>query len=81
MMIPMRELSPPAEADTDPIRPRPTRTRRQRVALALVAAAAVLVAGVIVDALAAPGSDPAAAKLAEWARDHGLGAVVSSAER
>lgn len=32
-------------------------------------------------ALAAPGSDPAAAKLAEWARDHGLGAVVSSAER
>ena len=29
----------------------------------------------------APGSDPAAAKLAEWARDHGLGVVVSSAER
>ena len=51
------------------------------MALATVAAAVVVVAAMIVDALSAPGSDPAAAKLAEWARDHGLGAAVSAAER
>jgi hypothetical protein len=50
-----------------------------------VAAAAVVIllalSGVTVDALRAPGSDPATAKLAEWARDHGLGRLVSSAEK
>ncbi len=36
---------------------------------------------VAVDALSAPGADPAAAKLAEWGRDHGLGPVVTWLEQ
>jgi hypothetical protein len=50
---------------------------------AVIAAAVVSVVGVAAitaDALSAPGSDPAVAKLAEWARDHGLGGVVTTLE-
>lgn len=32
---------------------------------------------VLIDALSAPGSDSAAAKLAEWGRDHGLGSIIT----
>jgi len=34
----------------------------------------------LVGALRAPGDDDASVKLAEWARDHGLGPVVTAAE-
>jgi hypothetical protein len=51
------------------------------VLAAVVVVALGAAAGVTVDALRAPGSDPAAAKLAEWARDHGLGLLVSGAEK
>ncbi|KAA0086763.1 hypothetical protein CIW52_02315 [Mycolicibacterium sp. P9-64] len=45
-------------------------------------AVVAVVAGVItVDALDTPGNDSADAKLAEWARDHGLGAEITWLER
>jgi hypothetical protein len=77
---PMRTLFRPVRDVTDPARPRRGR-RGLQVGLALVAAVVIAIAAVTVDALSAPGSDPAAAKLAEWARDHGLGVVVTTAER
>jgi len=43
--------------------------------------AALLVAGTMEPALAAPGTDPLAARAAEWARDAGLGFLVTGAER
>lgn len=56
------------------------RARGRRV-WGVVAAGLVTVAigsgSVVIDALSAPGSDSAAAKLAEWARDHGLGPVIT----
>jgi hypothetical protein len=59
----------------------PRRTGRgRRTLVALAAVVLVVAAGVTVDALRAPGSDPVSAKLAEWARDHGLGRLVSTAE-
>ncbi len=42
---------------------------------------AIPVAWSISEALLAPGSDTTAARLAEWGRDHGLGAVVSWLEQ
>ncbi|HEX7823267.1 MAG TPA: hypothetical protein VF477_00045, partial [Mycobacterium sp.] len=56
--------------------------RRCLSALAAVLAVAAVVAGVItVDALGTPGNDSAEAKLAEWGRDHGLGAQITWLER
>ncbi len=47
-----------------------------------MAAALLLVAGLVAaDAFAVPGGDTPAAKLAEWARDHGLGPVVTWLEQ
>jgi uncharacterized protein YigE (DUF2233 family) len=45
------------------------------------ALAALLVVGTMEPALAAPGTDPFAARGAEWARDAGLGFLVTGAER
>ena len=45
------------------------------------AIAALFVAGTMEPALAAQGTDPLAARVAEWARDAGLGFVVTGAER
>ncbi|HZS21059.1 MAG TPA: hypothetical protein VFA63_08730, partial [Pseudonocardiaceae bacterium] len=54
---------------------------RGRAACRAVVAALVVVSigvgAVVIDALDAPGSDGAAAKLAEWGRDHWLGGVVT----
>ena len=47
---------------------------------AVLVAANLGVGAVMIDALGAPGSDSAAAKLAEWGRDHGLGAVITGLE-
>lgn len=61
---------------------RPTRRRiavRRTVALVLVVALG-LTAWSLGSALAAPTGDDAVTKLAEWARDHGLGPVVTLAE-
>src|SRR6476646_10103913 len=60
---------------------RPGRGRRGRVPAAVAVVILLALSGVTVDALRAPGADPAPAKLAEWARDHGLGRLVSSAEK
>jgi hypothetical protein len=48
------------------------------VATVLVLAASVYV---VDGALSVPGNDPAAAKFAEWGRDHGLGPVVTWLEQ
>ena len=52
------------------------RTGQRTLAVALVLVG-LGVGAVVADALSAPGSDSAAAKLAEWGRDHGLGAAVT----
>ncbi|MCD2195294.1 hypothetical protein LQ327_18150 [Actinomycetospora endophytica] len=53
-------------------------------ALSVVGVAVVVVglmaAQSIVEALTRPGSDPVAARLAEWGRDHGLGPLVTALE-
>ena len=65
--------SPAPDAAPSPVRP----GRGRRVLAAVLAVVLVAAAGVMVDALRAPGADPVSAKLAEWARDHGLGRLVS----
>jgi hypothetical protein len=47
----------------------------------VLAVAAVVVGAVTVQALGTPGNDSAEAKLAEWGRDHGLGAEITWLER
>jgi hypothetical protein len=70
-------------APTVPVRDAPAhrRPRRWRRALAVVlvvlAVLAALATPSLVHALTRPGSDTAAARLAEWGRDHGLGPVVT----
>ena len=59
---------------------RPSATLARRSAALLLAAFVVLglvVAPSLVTALTAPGADSTAARLAEWGRDHGLGATVT----
>jgi hypothetical protein len=56
------------------------RHRVVRVVLALIAALCVWAAFSIGQALAAPGSGSTSSKLAEWARDHDLGPVVTFGE-
>lgn len=64
------------------VRPRPRRRRRGRLA---AAALLLLGAGWLADslsrALAAPGTDSVAARVAEWGRLHHLGTVVNALER
>lgn len=57
---------------------------RRRILVGSAAAVSVFLAVVgwsVGNALAAPGNDPVNARLAEWARDHGLGSVVVSLEK
>jgi len=54
--------------------------RVRRGVLAAVVVLLVVTTWSIVGALRAPGDDDASVKLAEWARDHGLGPVVTAAE-
>jgi hypothetical protein len=61
-------------------RPPGRRTRRSRIArtvAVLLIVVGLAVGAVVVEALGAPGSDSASAKLAEWGRDHGLGDVIT----
>ncbi|HEY2695702.1 MAG TPA: phosphodiester glycosidase family protein [Pseudonocardiaceae bacterium] len=51
--------------------------RVRRIALVAVLVFLVVVGWSIGGALTAPGTDSAAARLAEWGRDHGLGGVVT----
>jgi hypothetical protein len=64
--------------DTEPIA-RPSRGRRVALRVVVIGLLALLSAcGLAVEgALSAPGDDPAAAKLAEWGRDNGLGGLVT----
>jgi len=64
--------------DAEPIA-RPSRGRRVALRVVVVGLLAVLSAcGLAVEgALSAPGDDPAAAKIAEWGRDNGLGGLVT----
>lgn len=65
------------EAVSRVLRRRGPATTGRRTLLILVVLL-LLVAGLsVTDALQAPGSDSAPAKLAEWGRDHGLGGVVT----
>lgn len=59
----------------------PRRAGRRRVALVAVAAAVVWLGISVGSALTGPGSDSTAARLAEWARGHGLSSVVDRLER
>jgi hypothetical protein len=52
-----------------------------RTLLAALLAFAVWLAWSVGSALTAPGNDPTAARLAEWARDHGLAVVVLALEK
>jgi hypothetical protein len=58
-------------------RPRRLSPAGRRTLLLLVVLVQLVGAMSVTDALRAPGSDDAAAKLAEWGRDHGLGGVVT----
>ncbi|MGW3473051.1 hypothetical protein ACWDKQ_32340 [Saccharopolyspora sp. NPDC000995] len=55
--------------------------RALRATLAVLGAFAVVIAGSIGHAFAAPGNASAAARLAEWGRDHGLGSVITYLEQ
>jgi hypothetical protein len=49
--------------------------------LAVLVTSLLLVGAVLDEALSAPGNDGAAAKLAEWGRDHGLNGVITGLEQ
>ena len=67
-----------AEPPWRPDRPWATLARRSAaLVLAAFVVLGVLVAPSLVTALTAPGADSTAARLAEWGRDHGLGATVT----
>jgi Phosphodiester glycosidase len=69
------------EAEQKPVR-RPSRRRYWLRRLGVVLMVALLwLAWSIGGALTAPGTDPTSARLAEWARFHGLGAVVTALEQ
>jgi hypothetical protein len=60
----------------------PRRRRRwPRVVLVVTAVALLAVGGIFIDALRVPGADSVAAKLAEWARNHGLNSEVTWGEQ
>ncbi len=65
--------------------PRPSRSRRFRtirtVVVALVVLLVVSTGASVAPALAAPGTDSTAARLAEWGREHGLGWAVTALEK
>ena len=56
------------------------KSRLKKGILSLIAAFLVVVMYSISVALLAPGTDPMAARLAEWGRNHGLGSIVTLAE-
>lgn len=65
-----------------PTTPRPSRRRqRRRLARTVLVVVAIAVALSLGRALTAPGTDSVSARLAEWARDHALGGVVTAFER
>ncbi len=79
---------PPARRRVLPTYPRRKTLRRHRVLVFVWVALAVVelvflatVTGSIVPALTAPGTDPTTARLAEWARDHGMSPLVTWAEQ
>lgn len=55
--------------------------RARRTFLLAFAACLAIAGGQLVAALRAPGTDPTAARIAEWARDHGMGDVVTWLEQ
>lgn len=76
---------PPGRAPKPPARASPLRAFPLRV-VAVPVAAAVLVLVVVsgwsvVGALTAPGTDSVAARLAEWARDHGFDGLITWLEK
>lgn len=64
-----------------PIRMRARRQRALRMIAVVLVVVQLGVGAVVADALEVPGSDTAVAKLAEWGRDHALGAVITGLER
>ena len=68
---------PPASPAALTCRGRARHLRPRLAVLALVVMVELVTGAVVGDALSNPGSDSAAAKLAEWGRDHGLGAVIT----
>jgi len=81
------------EADDRPVLPdppvtvvrrfwrRPVVRRTRRVVLALFLLFLIVVGWSITGALTAPGTDPTSVRLAEWARDHGLGGMIDWLEK
>jgi len=74
----------PVEAEKRPPRRRLKLTRRGRLVVRSVALVVLLfflsLIWSIGQALTAPGGDSISARLAEWARNHGLGAIVTASE-
>jgi hypothetical protein len=76
-----------AETDRIPVPGRHTRRRNpwvrrsRRAALALTTVCVALIGWSVGSALMAPGTDSVAARLAEWGRDHGLGAIITALEQ
>ena len=72
-MVSTLDDTQPTRADSGP--------HRRRMVLRAVAIVVVVLLGTVGiavgDALSAPGNDPAAAKLAEWGRDHGFSDLVT----
>jgi hypothetical protein len=63
-------------------RPRRRRWRRLRLVMLVVTVLAGTVVGAsVVGALRAPGTDSAAARLAEWGRDHGFDGLITWLEK
>lgn len=82
---PRRAIAPGPDAGRRASSPRGRRPRRRRRWLAvpaLVLATLVLWNGVSLgQALAAPGTDTTAARVAEWARDHGMSGLITLLEQ
>jgi len=71
-----------SEQHDESIRPRRRCWRRLQLVLLVVAVLAGTVVGIsVVAALRAPGTDSVAARLAEWARDHGFDGLVTWLEK
>ena len=87
MQTPEQDIAVPVLSEPDTPRParlfwrRPAIRRTRRVIVALLLVFLVLVGWSITGALTAPGTDTTSVRLAEWARDHGLGGMVDWLEK
>jgi hypothetical protein len=80
-VVSVLERDDPANGPKSPSHRMPRRRRWLRVMLVLMTVAGVVIGACVADALRVPGTDTAAAKLAEWGRDHGFNTEVTWLEK